>query len=60
MHKIQVELRESNEIVSKLQKDNEEISKYNIKKNYEFAKIQSLNDSLIKEVRNLKQGNTSK
>jgi hypothetical protein len=36
MHKIQVELKESKENVSKLQKDNEELRKYITKKNDEF------------------------
>jgi hypothetical protein len=60
MHKIQVELKESKEIVSKFQKDNEEIRKYVTKKNYEFIKMKSLNESLIKEVKNLKKENSSK
>jgi chromosome segregation ATPase len=60
MHKIQDELIEAKEKVSKLQKDNEELRKYIIKKNNEFAKMQSLNESLIKEVKNLKQEKSSK
>jgi flavoprotein len=60
MHKIQVELKESKENVSKLKKDNEEIRKYITKKNDEFVKMQSLNESLIKEVKNLKQEKSSK
>jgi hypothetical protein len=39
MHKIQVELKESKEFFSKLQKDIEELSKYVIKKGNEFAKM---------------------
>ena len=54
MHKIQVELKESKENVSKLQNDNEELRKYITNKNDEFVKIQSLNESLIEEVKNLK------
>jgi hypothetical protein len=57
MQKIQVELKELKENVSKFQKDNEELRKYITKKNYEFVKMQSLNESLIKEVKNLKQEN---
>jgi hypothetical protein len=60
MYKIQEELKESKENVSKLQKDNEELRKYITKKNDEFIKMQSLNESLIKEVKNLKQEKSSK
>jgi hypothetical protein len=60
MHKIQVELKESKENFSKMQKDNEEIRKCITKKNDEFSKMQSLNESLIKEVKNLKQEKNSK
>jgi hypothetical protein len=60
MHKIQVELKESKENVSKLQKDNEELRKCITKKNNEFSKLQSLNESLIKEIKNLKQEKSSK
>jgi hypothetical protein len=38
-----------------LQKENEELRKYIIKKDEEFAKMQSLNESLIKEVKNIKK-----
>jgi hypothetical protein len=44
----------------KLKKANEEIIKYITKKNDEFTKMQSLNETLIKEVKNLKQENSSK
>jgi chromosome segregation ATPase len=60
MCKIQEELKESKENVSKLQKDNEEIRKYITKKNHEFPNIQSLNESLIKDVKNLNQEKSSK
>ena len=43
-----------------MQKDNEEIKKYITKKNYEFTKMQSLNESLIKEANNLKKEKSSK
>jgi hypothetical protein len=39
MHKIQMELKESKENVSKLKKDNEELRKYITKKNDEFVKM---------------------
>jgi peptidoglycan hydrolase CwlO-like protein len=55
MHKIQVELKESKENVSQLQKDIEEIKKCITKKKDEFTKMQSFNESLIKEVKNLNQ-----
>jgi hypothetical protein len=54
MCKIQKEIKESKENVSKSQKDNEETRKYITKKNHEFTKMQYLNKSLIKEVKNLK------
>jgi hypothetical protein len=60
MYKIQEELNESKENVSKLQKDNEELRKYITKKNNQFLNIESVNDSLIKEVKNIKQENSSK
>jgi hypothetical protein len=60
MHKIQVELKESKENLSKFQKDNEEIRKYIINKNDEFVKIQSFNESLIKEVNKLKKEKSRK
>jgi hypothetical protein len=60
MCKIQDELKESKENVSKFQKDNEEVRKYITKKNHEFTKMQSLNESLIKEVKNIKQEKSSK
>jgi hypothetical protein len=60
MYKIQEELKESKENVSKLKKDNEELRNYITKKNDEFIKMQSLNESLIKEVKNLKQEKSSK
>jgi hypothetical protein len=40
--------------------DNEEIRKYITKKSDEFNKMKSLNESLIKEVKNLKQEKSSK
>jgi hypothetical protein len=43
-----------------LQKDNEELRKYIIKKNDEFVEMQTLNESLTKEVKNLKQEKISK
>jgi hypothetical protein len=48
------------ENVSKLQKDNEKLRKYITKKNDHFLNIQSLNESLIKEVNNIKLENSSK
>jgi hypothetical protein len=60
MHKIKAELKESKENVFKLQKDNEELRKRITKKNDEFAKMQSINGSLIEEVKNLKQENSIK
>jgi hypothetical protein len=59
MYTIQDELKESKEKVSKLQKENEELRKYIIKKDDEFSKMQSLNESLIKEVKNIKKENIS-
>jgi hypothetical protein len=46
MYRIQDELKEAKEEIKK--------------KNDEFSKMQSLNESLIKEVKNLKQENNSK
>jgi len=43
-----------------LHKDNEYLRKYIINKYDEFSKMQSLNESLIKEVNNLKKENNSK
>jgi hypothetical protein len=43
-----------------LQKDNEEIRKYITKKHDDLTKIQSRNESLIKEVKNLKKEKSSK
>jgi hypothetical protein len=43
-----------------LQKDNEELTKYIKKKKNEFISMQSLNESLIKEVKNLNQEKSSK
>jgi hypothetical protein len=43
-----------------LQKDNEEIRKYITKKIDHFLNMQSLNESPIKEVKNIKQENSSK
>jgi hypothetical protein len=60
MHKIQVELKEPKENVSKLKKDDEELRKCITKKNDEFVKMKSLNESLIKEVKNLKQEKSRK
>jgi len=60
MHEIQVELKESQKEVFKLQKDNEELSKYIIKKDDELYKMQSLIESLISEVKKLKKENISK
>jgi hypothetical protein len=42
-----------------LQKENEELRKYVINKYDEFSKMQSLNESLIKEVKNIKKENIS-
>jgi hypothetical protein len=60
MYTIQEELKESKENVSKLKKDNEDLRKIITKKNDEFTKMQSLNESFIKEVKNLKQEKSSK
>jgi hypothetical protein len=60
LHKIQVELKEQKENVSKLKRDSEEIRKYITKKNDDFIKIQSLYESLIKKVKNLKQEKSRK
>jgi hypothetical protein len=43
-----------------LQKDNEKLRKYITKKNDHFLNMQSLNESLIKEVNNIKLENSSK
>jgi hypothetical protein len=59
MYIIQDELKEEKEKVYKLQKENEGLRKYIIKKDDEFAKMQSLNESLIKEVKNIKKENIS-
>jgi hypothetical protein len=42
-----------------LQKENEELRKYIIKKSEEFSKMKSLNESLIKEVKNINKENIS-
>ena len=60
IYKIQEELKESKENVSKLQNDNEELRKYITEKNNEFVNMQSLNESLIKDVKNLKQEKSRK
>jgi glutaredoxin 2 len=60
MYKFHEELKESKENVSKLKNDNEDLRKYVTNKNNELVKMQSLNESLIKEVKNLKQEKSSK
>lgn len=60
MHTIEYEFNEVKEGLSKLQKVNGEL-KQNLKSmGDQLSKMKSLNESLVKEVKNLKQGNISK
>lgn len=60
MHTIEYEFNEVKEGISKLQKVNGEL-KQNLKSmGDQLSKMKSLNESLVKEVKNLKQGNISK
>ena len=60
MHTIEYEFNEVKEGISKLQKVNGEL-KQNLKSmGDQLSKMKSLNESLVKEVNNLKQGNISK
>jgi chromosome segregation ATPase len=60
MHKIEDEFNEAKEKISKLEKDNDELKEELKNKGDQLCKMQSLNESLIKEVKNLKQENNSK
>jgi len=59
-HKIEDEFNESKELFSKLHTNNNELKKELKNKGDQLSNLQSLNESLINEVKNLKQENNSK